>query len=432
MAKIVKPVFEDGVLKGDLLENANNTIVVRGDGKKAENQVVNVVGGAKVDKVTVEKGAKNYSIDTGAGNDNITVQAGASVEGISADAGNNTITVNGSAGAIVTGDYADKITVNGSVGSISAGDGKNTVTINGIVEEGIVTGELADKITVNANGQVGYIESVDGKNTITVNGKAGYIETGSGDDKITVGKSARVGAINAGEGANTITVNGVVESITTGEGVFVDKITVNNADAIAKIETGAGNDTITVSAGQDVYIDAGAGNDKITVDWAKTTGDVTIVADDESVYSDTITIKGLKSTNFKSVILDGDNLVITEKNTDRTLTIENWSQETVQAITFGDGKKTRLYLDTSAKLESGLSEATTGKDTIKVDGSNLTIGKDKFIVPIDNFDAENPFTIDAKSGDDTITISSGKIIRLIWVLVTIRLLLTGQKLKILL
>ena len=39
------------------------------------------------------------------------------------------------------------------------------------------------------------------------------------------------------------------------------------------------HDTITVNKGTDVYIDGGDDNDKITVDWNKTKGNVTLVAD---------------------------------------------------------------------------------------------------------------------------------------------------------
>ena len=167
-----------------------------------------------------------------------------------------------------------------------------------------------------------------------------------------------------------------------------------------------------MNGGSDLYIDGGEGNDRITVDWNKTKGNVTLVADKGTTYADTVTVKNLKVANTNIAVENGK-LIVTEDGTGRQLIIENWEASSIKGVAFADGTKTRDYLNTSASLASGKAEGTANNDNITINEKILGIGSNKYQVPMDNISAENPFVVDAGAGNDNFNVTNAQNYKLV-------------------
>jgi VCBS repeat-containing protein len=301
----------------------------------------------------------------------------------------------------------------------------------GLKEEGKSFGELSDTITIRGwNSVTNRLESIlladgtpinldalqigtEGDDILTFGDNGVTIDLLGGNDTVTSGSGNDVidggmgnDTINAGNGANQITAGEGNDTITTLSGAD----TISGGTGNDTINSGAGNDTLSANEGDDTLI-AGEGNDTLSGGvgtdtlyggsgddlylYSRGDGKDTIIdeyrygyngSNQSNAGNDTLRFgEGITQDDLIAHV-SGDDLIIALKEDGKTfeqlgdvITIKNWvnTANRIETIALSDGSVVNL---------AAIQSATEGND-------NLIFG-------------DNPTTIDALGGDDTLITGS--------------------------
>lgn len=274
------------------------------------------------------------------------------------DTGMTGSTENTIAVGTVTANNVKNITIDAADGDVSA----FTLAANGLVSLTVkATEDFVFSSAVGAATKTTTIDAsqVAGKAEFTLTNnleKDVTVTTGAGKDKVTLGDQTQ----NTSSSDNTITIN-----LGDGDDTFVTGSVANKS--VLKVDLGAGNDTVEVTNNKNITsakshsIDFGDG-------------------------IDTLKFQGSNNTDISTVTLDNLEKVLLTGAGDLSVQAASFSGKSIEIITIGSG---RLQL-----------VGTDGADTI--DASTL------------NIVGPNGVKIKGGQGNDTITLKSGAVDRVVF------------------
>jgi hypothetical protein len=274
------------------------------------------------------------------------------------DTGMTGSTENTIAVGTVTANNVKNITIDAADGDVSA----FTLAANGLVSLTVkATEDFVFSSTVGVAAKTTTIDAsqVAGKAQFTLTNnleKDVTVTTGAGKDKVTLGDQTQ----NTSSSDNTITIN-----LGDGDDTFVTGSVANKS--VLKVDLGAGNDTVEVTNNKNITsakshsIDFGDG-------------------------IDTLKFQGSNNTDISTVTLDNLEKVLLTGSGDLSVQAASFSGKSIEIITIGSG---RLQL-----------VGTDGADTI--DASTL------------NIVGPNGVKIKGGQGNDTITLKSGAVDRVVF------------------
>ncbi len=373
-----------------ITDNGTGSTVTKPDSGSAsfgvgESQIIDING----KKYTVvNNGAANnkfeYSYDSTSGQ--ITFKSN-DFSITAAENQTDNVAISGNNNILNTGNLNDKVTVNAGSNNntVNGGAGTDTLIDNGTNTKAseFENDQNNNSITLNA-GESKEI-TIDGK-TYTIKNNAGYEQSltyslNDSTKEITFDGS-RFDITAASGQEDKIILKGNYNKLDTGDGN--DQITTNAASSNNTILGGAGNDVIT-NNGINNTIDAGAGSDVLNQNTTSTTNISSV---------EKINVQN-KSNN---IILDANEKTVIEIN-GLTYTLTN-NSNSKNNITYEFNETTKEITFTADYLEINAAAGQSDKIILKGDHNHVYAGdKDDTII---SYGIHN--TLYGEDGDDTITV----------------------------
>lgn len=293
------------------------------------NDTIKLGDGADI--LTVNKKAMVYDtvVRAGNGNDKVTVNgtqqgvkvygdAGADVINITGEVrtksgANSYVSSFGSGYTIDGGSGKDRITINGGTGfKIAGGTDNDVINVYGGSKHNVNGGSGNDVITAKdlkslSNGGNNVFDGGVGNDTITVWNNSSTVKGGNGSDKIYI-KGGSLHSVKGDAGNDTIVVSGGT-NVKIYSGTGTDRITITSGSKHT-VSLGSGKNTVKFGNASGILGTIGTltmgrnSVDNITIQWGKGTHYGKYVlktansVSQKSVYNDTLTISGIKSSVF--------------------------------------------------------------------------------------------------------------------------------------
>ncbi len=369
-----------------------------------------VNAGSGNDRIYLE-GAYSTNVISGSGNDYIDIDSGSSDNTIADAESNDNIVDRGINTAISTSGSSSG---SGSVGEPiiwNTAGGTQTVKSGETIKVAI-----GDKVYTLYNGgsnnqEIYYSYYPSGQLSLSMDDIQVTAESGQKDNIYLAGNNNK---IYSGDEDDTIIFSGNYNYINTGDGDdYVQLSTVgmnlDNTESNNIINTGAGNDTIVVNTSNN-SIDAGSGNNNITIGYDDSSGSIgnwsgnTISGSGNNTihdYYNKTTTGHTGSVDFlagetKTVTIGDKTYTVTNNESSSTITFI-WSIDESGKITMSDSGSTAGF---TVRAASGQA------DDIEISGGyfwDIDTGDGDDTIILDTQRA----TVNAGSGNDTVTINSG-------------------------